>query len=153
MGSVGWTVYDIMAPAISVAVGYVVVMLTGLIRARVKNDLARGLLRRLTESVADAVGAVNQETHALLKQARHGSSPDGRRLTKQEREALKAGAVSYVKSYWGPRGLKELARILADGEADPDAAARQVESVITTKIEAEVARQKAASIVTRTPGK
>lgn len=148
-----WTFYDIAAPALAAALGYAVVWLTGVIRARIRNDVARGLLQRLTESVSDAVLAVNQQTRELLAGVKKHDSPGGRRLTKSEADALRQCAMAYVKAYWGPKGLKELAKVLAGGEKDSDKAAVQVNRVIHAKIEAEVARQKrdASNIVTTVP--
>lgn len=153
MGGIGWTVYDILASALTAAIGYVVIYLTGVIRSRVQNDVAAGLLTRLTESVGDAVAAVNQQQQELVRKAKLPQSPGGYRLTKQEAALLRQSAIRYVKSYWGPKGLRMLARVLADGERDQDRAAAQVDRVIEAKIEAAVRRgkQRAGSIATKIP--
>ena len=149
--NVFWTAYDILAPAVAAAVGYAAIWLTGIIRQRIKNDVAAGLLNRLTLSVADAVDAVNQQQRELIGRARHDQSEAGRRLTKHEAGVLKQQAFRNVRAYWGPKGLRMLARILADGERDKAAAAAQVDRVIGLKVEAAVANRKAASIRTKVP--
>ena len=153
MEFIGWTVYDILATALAAAVGYAAVFLTGVIRAKVKNDVAAGLLQRLTESVADAVCAVNQQTHELLKAARARDSPGGSKLTREEAAMLRRAAVGYVKAYWGPKGLRLLAQVLADGERNRDKAEAQVNRVIEAKVEAAVGLEKrrAGTIITRLP--
>jgi len=137
-----WTVLDLLAPVLAGAVGYAVVILTGVIRARIRNEVASGLLSRLTESVADAVLAVSQQRQDLLAQYKAPSSDGGRKLTAREASLLRAAAMQYVKSYWGPKGMRELAGILAGGVRDKDDAQGHVNRVIESKVEAEVARLK-----------
>jgi hypothetical protein len=155
MTQVVWTVYDWLAPAVIAAIGYASVFLTGVVRKRVKNDLASGLLARLTHSVCDAVAAVAQRQHELTARARGPNSPGGKKLTLAEAELLRKAAMQMVKDYWGPKGLKLLASVLAEGERDQDRAAVQVDRVITAKIEAEVdarKRREWSSLVTKPPG-
>ena len=148
-----WTIYDILAPALTAAVSYVAIWLTGVIRARVKNDIAAGLLQRLTESVTDAVKAVNQRQRELVGNAHKVDSPGGRKLTSNEAATLRRAAIDYVKAYWGPKGLRMLARILVDGERDTERASGQIDRVIEAKIEAAVSdtKRSAGTIVTRVP--
>lgn len=149
-----WTAYDILAPALMVAMGYATVWLTGVIRQRIRNDVVAGLLSRLTVSVATAVKAVNQQQREILGHTRSNDSPGGRKLTKQEAALLKGTAIAHVKEYWGPKGLKELARILVGGERDPGKASSQLHRTIGTMVEAAVhdsRRQRQSSIVTRLP--
>lgn len=151
-----WTAYEILAPALAAALTWAAAWLTGVIRARIKNQVAAGMVERLTESVAAAVAAVNQRTNELLGVARQPDSQCGRRLSTQESALLKKAAMAYVKDFWGPKGLRELARILTPGQRDVDRQMAQMDRVISARIEAAVGatkRRPASSIVTQTPGK
>ncbi|MBT8102931.1 MAG: hypothetical protein KJO95_08165 [Gammaproteobacteria bacterium] len=135
-----WAAYDVLAPVAAAALTWAVAWLTGLVRARLRNDYVDGMTRRLNDSIEDAVDAVNQQLDALLAAAKLPRSPGGKRLTATEARTLKRAAVEQVRSYWGAKGLKELAKILGFGGGEH--AAHQLHTVIDNKIEAAVYRRK-----------
>lgn len=137
---IGWSIYEVLAPCLAAIVAWVSARLAGLIRAKTRNEMVEGILLRLNESVAEAVKAVNQQTREILGRAREPDSPGGRKLTMQEARLLREHALKYIRSYWGLKGIKELARILGlelGGELD---------SYLLNKIEAYVGREKSNRI-------
>lgn len=150
-----WTAYGFLAPAAAAAVVWASGLFSGLIRTKMKNEHAAGILVRLNESVADAVLAVNQQTRELLGKAREPSSPGGRALTAAEARHLKSAAVNYVLSYWGEKGIRELAKVLGLTKDTDEKTTAMVRTMVDTKVEAAVNKMKRggdpSSIVTRMP--
>lgn len=137
---VGWSIYEMLAPVVVTALAWISARVSGLIRAKTKNELAAGMLVRLNESVLDAVQSVNQQTDELLRRARHPDSPRGTDLSSQEAQLLKTTAISFVKAYWGAKGLRELAGVLGLSMG------AELDDLISSKIEAFVGREKAHRI-------
>lgn len=135
----GLGIYEMMAPLITAALGWVAVKLGNLIRAKTKNEYLASTLARLNDSVFDAVKSVNQQSKRMLEEARDPASPGGEKITKEEADMLKNAAMEHVKSYWGKKGMKELGKVLGFGGLlgfGKDEAG--VEKLISDKIEAAV---------------
>ncbi len=97
-----------------------------LIQAKVDNEYLRSALLRLDDAVVTAVKDLQQ---TLAKEFR-ALSADGK-LSREDRRRLKDTAVRHVKSYLGPTGLKDLAKVLGLWELS-------IEDFIGSKVEAAV---------------
>lgn len=97
-----------------------------LIQARVDNEALRGVLLRLNDAVVTAVKDLEQTVVDEIKTA----AEDGR-ISREERRRIKEKAVRHVKSYLGPKGLKELGSVLGLWDL-------AIEDFIGSKVEAAV---------------
>lgn len=97
-----------------------------LIQAKVDNEALRGVLLRLNDAVVTAVHDLEQTVVNEVKAA----AEDGR-ISREERRRIKEKAVRHVKSYLGPKGLKELGSVLGLWDL-------AVEDFIGSKVEAAV---------------
>lgn len=96
----------------------VVVLLTALsawvgaaIKAKVQNDLARGLMERLHSAVETAVISVG----STLRQEILRAKEDGR-ITSEEAAELRDAALRIVKLYLGEHGTQEIERVVGVDE-------------------------------------
>jgi len=97
-----------------------------LIQARVDNEALRSVLLRLNDAVVTAVKDLEQTVVDEVKAA----AEDGR-ISREERRRIKEKAVRHVKSYLGPKGLKELGSVLGLWDL-------AIEDFIGSKVEAAV---------------
>jgi len=89
-----------------------------------KNERVKGILVRLNDAAATAVGEMEQSAVKALKAA----SPDGK-LTPATAAAVKDAAITSLKGHLGPKGLEELKTVL--GVADVEAAlSSRIESAV-----------------------
>lgn len=97
-----------------------------LIKAKVDNEALRGVLLRLDDAVVTAVKDLEQTVVDEVKAA----AEDGR-ISREDRRRIKEKAVRQVKSYLGPKGLKEMGSVLGLWDL-------AVEDFIGSKVEAVV---------------
>jgi len=129
------TMWEILAPILTAAVGWGAVKLSNLIAAKTKNERVGGMLARLVGTVKTAVVSVNETAKAEIAAAKDPKSPGGAKITKGEAEQLKKACLDKIKSYWGAKGLSEAARVLGfDGGG--------LESFLGDEIEKAVAETK-----------
>jgi len=143
---IGLTIYEFVIPIIAAAIVWISLKLSAWIKAKTKNELAAGMLIRLNASVTEAVTAVNQRMKDLIGKARSPGSPGGVTITKEEAGVLKNEALAHVKSYWGAKGINELASVLGFGGlfGVKQGGKEGLEKMITNKIEAAVGAEKAS---------
>ena len=139
----GITMYEALAPVVLAIVTWLSARLTAGIRATVENRHAERILTRLNASVLDAVEAVHQQTVELIGRAREPGSPGGDKLTQSEVDKLRDAALAYVRSFWGPKGLAELAKVL--GYDAMSSVGGPIDTALKAKIEATVAARKRAT--------
>lgn len=106
--------------------------LNALIVAKVKSERLQLVLRRLGEVVGTVVLELQQTEVALLKTAIGDSSPGGRKITSAEADKLLGTALSKVRVYLGPDGIKLLKYVL--GLADETT----VNEFLVSRIEATI---------------
>jgi hypothetical protein len=115
-----------LSPLLLAALSWLSMRVAALINAKVKNERVSGVLTRLDDAVFMAVREVEQVFVSMLKTA----SEDGA-LTKEERLQAKDAALQAARSYLGPRGLAELAKVLGMNDDDVDRVlAARVESAV-----------------------
>lgn len=139
---IGLTIYEALAPLLMAAIGWVSVKLANFIKAKTKNEMMAGVLIRLNESVTDAVKAVNQQMVEIIGRAKDPNSPGGKKITTDEALKLHDAAKAFVRSYWGEKGLKELAYVLGFGSLFGKIDEQGLNNMLTTKIEAAVNEEK-----------
>lgn len=122
-----FSIIELLSPIFLAGIGWIGKLGGDWIKAKTKNELVGGALQRLSISVIDAVKFLNQTLVNEIKKAK----ADGV-ITPEERILIKQACVDAVKSYFGPKGLAELAKILGLSEIG-------VEKLIGDKIEAAVA--------------
>lgn len=142
----GLTVYQMLASVITAGLAWVGVKVSALIKNKIKNEMVGGMLARLNDSAFEAVKAVNEQMKDLIGKAKDPASPGGVKITIDEAAKLREAALEHVKSYWGPKGLKELAYVLGFGsmlgfKTDSEG----LEKMIGNKIEAAVNEVKATA--------
>lgn len=122
-----WKVLEILGPSVAAlavaGLGWLLAHLTSYVNAKAKNAWLAGVLARLDDFVLTAVKDVQQTAVADLKLQTGGS------LSAGDKAKFKADAINKVKSYWGPQGLQDAAKILG---------LDQLDSLISGKIEAAV---------------
>lgn len=129
------TIWEIAAPIITAAVGWVAVKVSGWIQTKTKNERVGGMLGRLVSSVQTAVVAVNETAKAEIMAAKDPTSPGGSSVTKAEAEQLKAACLDKIKAYWGTKGLAEAAKVLGFGGGG-------IDSFLSDEIEKSIATLK-----------
>ena len=123
---IGLKTLEVLSPALLAAVTWAAAKGAQLITAKIKNETLRGILVRLDDAVLSAVREVQQVTVDAIKAA----SADGT-LTPDEQAQVKQAAIASVKSYLGPKGIVEIAKVLGlDGIA--------VDALLATRVEAAV---------------
>lgn len=103
-------------------------LLADLIRGKVKNEYLQGALLRLNEAAKTGVSSVGQ---TYVKKMKEGKA-DGK-LTDEEKKAAKDAALREVKDLLGPKGLKEIAKVVGI-----PVASKAMDSMLESKIEAKV---------------
>jgi len=111
--------------------GALVTWVGATIQAKVKNDLARGVMKRLESAVENAVHTVGGTLAKEIKEA----SEDGV-ITADEAKQLREHASSLVKLYLGENGTKEIEKIVG---------ADQLEEAIFAMIEAKLQKLKGSA--------
>jgi hypothetical protein len=117
---------DLLTPVFLAVIGWLSFQAAGWIRAHTKNAQVQGILLRLDDAVATAVGSLEQTVVVAAKSA----AADGQ-LTKADGAAVKAAALAEIKSHLGPKGIAELQAILG---IKPDG----LDSFLSSRIEASV---------------
>lgn len=130
-GELAWTVYEILAPFLTALLAWVSMKVAAWIRAKTQNEYVAGTLLRLNDSAFTAVKAIEQTLVRELKAAKTPASAGGVRLTAEEAEQVKQAALAEVRSYWGPKGVRELATILGLND-------EALQRVLSSKLEAAV---------------
>jgi hypothetical protein len=114
---------EIGSPLLVAILSWLATKLAQLVQARVKNEYLRGVLVRLDDAVLTVVREIQQVTVDTIKAA----TPNGK-LTPDVQAMLKQSALTAIKQHLGPRGVKELARVLGiDGDG--------VDRLIGTRVE------------------
>ncbi len=145
-GTFGLTVYQMLAGVITAGLTWLAVKLGSLIKSKIRNELLGGMLARLNGSVFEAVKAVNEKMRDLIGKSKDPASLGGVKITKDEAKMLQMAALDHVKSYWGPKGLKELGHILGfGGPMGLGTDAVGLDKMITNKIESAVNEVKAVA--------
>ena len=119
-------IFMALTPFAAMGVYWLGVRAGELIQARVDNEALRCVLLRLNDAVVTAVKDLEQSVVDEVKAA----AEDGR-ISRGERRRIKEKAVRHVKSYLGPKGLKELGGVLGLWDL-------AVEDFIGSKVEAAV---------------
>lgn len=119
---------EILMPVLALLATWATAETARFVRRRVKNDTVQGMLIRLNDAVAVAVGEVGQTVVPELKRA----AADGR-LTEAEAVMLRGMAVDRVKKILSERGVSEAQKVLQ---------IEDFEDWITARIEAAVADKK-----------
>jgi len=119
-------IFMALTPFAAMGVYWLGVRAGELIQARVDNEALRCVLLRLNDAVVTAVKDLEQSVVDEVKAA----AEDGR-ISREERRRIKEKAVRHVKSYLGPKGLKELGGVLGLWDL-------AVEDFIGSKVEAAV---------------
>jgi len=118
-----------LAPLLIALLSWGFAELARLIRARVRNEYARGALERLNDAVSTVVKEQTQTTIADLKEA----ASDGK-ITKLEAIEIRDKAAARIRTYLGTKAVKDL-----EGVFDRD----MIEEIIKAKIEAAIHDMKA----------
>lgn len=137
----GLSIYEMLLPVLLAGLTWLGAHLSAWIKSKTKNEALAGILVRLNQSVFDGVKAVNQNMANLLGEAKAPGSPGGAKITEAEAAKLKAAALDHVKSYWGAKGLGEMAKVLGFGG---DMAG--LDKMLSNKIEAAVGDVKAKAL-------
>lgn len=98
------------------------------LRTKAKNEYQLGVIARLTDAVATVVREIEQTTIADIKEA----AADGV-ISDVEYAAIRENAIARTKDYLGKNGVRDLEKVFD---------AEKIESVIRSKIEAEVHKLK-----------
>lgn len=113
----------LLSPALIGLFGYGMLKLSQLISSKVKNEALQGILLRLDDSVETAVKSIFQSYVDTLKK-------EGK-FDKSAQAAAKTAAIQDIKSYFGPKGLEELQKIMGWK-------AESVEEQLSNKVEAKI---------------
>jgi hypothetical protein len=119
-------VLQAVLPGLVAALTWASVRLASYIGRKVDSERLRGVLLRLDDFVISTVKALQQAVVEAIKEA----SFDGK-ITDEDRRRFKAAAIEQVKSYLGPKGLRELAKVLG---LRPDA----LDGFLESRVEAAV---------------
>jgi hypothetical protein len=123
----------ILVPAVISLLGLAASWLMAVIRSKVKSEQARGMLLRLSEQASDVVLELEQGAVAKMREV----ARDGK-LSMGDVRDLQEVALANLKSYIGSRGKADALKVL--GFKDE----KELEALLRSKIEAEVAKAKAA---------
>ncbi|MFA5053373.1 MAG: hypothetical protein WC565_04905 [Parcubacteria group bacterium] len=102
----------IVVTVLSLGVAWLGKTLNAWIGAKVKNERLQLVLRRLSEVVCTVVLELQQTEVSALKTAIGDASQGGRKITKDEGQALLDAALVKVRTYLGIDGLKLLTYVL-----------------------------------------
>lgn len=141
-----FSMYEALAPVIVTLAGWVSLRVSRYMEDKISHDKTRLIMTRLNVSVLEAVLAVHQRQVELLRKFRGLDSAAGRRLSEREAAELKESAHAQVMSYWGPKGVKELAKVLGYDPEGTDCQAA-ISHIISTKIESTLHDIKASRVV------
>jgi len=126
------TLAEMLAPLVVIGIGLAVNELKKWMASRVKNERARGILERLADASVTVVAEVEQTVRSKTKD-----------LPARERaNAAKEAAIASLKSHLGPKGLIELQQVLG-------LSGLGLESVLSSKIEAQVHQAKQTDALTK----
>src|SRR3990167_2541569 len=106
------------------------VLLSLLIRRKVKDGKLRGVLLHVTEAVPKIVRSLEQTIVAGLKAAHSKDSDWGEKLTDKERAEVKSAAVEALKDELRAEGLALLAGWLGDTSAVDRYLSRRIEAAV-----------------------
>jgi hypothetical protein len=126
-------ILDAAVPLVVTLVGILFSWLTATIRSKVKSEQARGMLLRLSEQARDVVLELEQSVVTKLREL----SADGK-LDASDVKLLNAQALDSLKAQLGKKGRADALKVL--GFKDE----AELEQVLRVKLEAEVAKAKAA---------
>lgn len=112
----GLSIFEMLAPVITVLLGWLAVRINGLIKAKTKNETMAGMLARANDTIFSLAKEAQQTVVAGLKAARKADSPGGEEILESELAAVKQGVVNNFKKLWGMAGLMELGKILGLGD-------------------------------------
>lgn len=122
----------VIATVLSLGVAWLGKTLNSWLSTKVKNERFKLVIHRLGEVVSMVVLELQQTEVSALKLAVGESSEGGRKITKEEGEALLVTAVAKVKTYLGKDGLKLLCYVVGlKGEDD-------MNSFLISRIEATI---------------
>ncbi len=121
-----YMVIEFLAAPLLAAATWGVSKLSQLISTKVKNEYAAGVLSRLSYAALQAVKGVQQAFVDAIKKGRE----DGV-LTDEEKAYAAEQALAALKSYLGPKGLKEIGNILGLNGLELDKAlSHEVEAAV-----------------------
>jgi len=137
---------DHIQPLIVIVVALMFAWLANEIRAKVRSTRAQGILLRLS----DLAATVTMELQQTVVDAVKNQSP-GTRLDAEFAADVKLQAIAKLKTYLGPKGVKEMLKVF--GYSDE----AEVQALIEGKIEAALAQNKQllpiSSVLDTTTGK
>jgi len=114
----------LLGPALMAILGYLGGKLVKYINGKHKIEYAKGILDRLNESALEVVKFVYMAYVGPLKKS-------GKKLSAHEKAVAKQMALEELKSYYGMKGLKELAKVLGlDSEQLDKKLERSVEAKV-----------------------
>ena len=122
-----------LAPVLIAALSYLSMKGAQLLQAKVKNEYLRGVLVRLDDALFTAVCEVQQVVVDRIK-AESGKLDDA------ARERIKTAALDAVRTYFGPKGLAQVGRVLGIPASD-------VERHLETRLEATVYQLRSEGLV------
>ena len=126
-------IVQVLVPVAAMGIAWLGRRVGELIQAKVSNETLQGVLIRLDGAVVTAVKDLQQTVVDEAKAA----AEDGR-ISREECRRIKGKAIRQVKSFLGPKGLRELVEVLGLGELN-------AEDFIGSKVEASVLDLKRAN--------
>lgn len=130
-----------LSPLFLSLLGWLAFKASQLINAKVENECLRATLLRLNDAVFTAVREIEQTLVSGCK----SESADGK-LSFDQQEQARQGALNAVKGHLGERGLSEIARVLGIERGG-------VEPLLSCRIEAAVHALRVANPDTPRAGK
>lgn len=112
MDDLPWVLYAALATPIGLLLTWLGKLVGDLLKTKIKSELLSGMVSRFWDSIFATVRATNQRMPEIIGRARDPNSPGGTKITKEEAEKLEADAWQGFKDYWGPKGLKELTKVM-----------------------------------------
>lgn len=125
-GELGVQILAALSPVILAIASWLALAVKNYFESKTKNEVLKGMGIRLFDAFGVAIQSVGQTYVADLKAA----AADGK-LTAEEKAEAKRKAIEASKSYLGPKGLGELAKVLGVRVTDPS-----LESVLGLGLEA-----------------
>lgn len=110
---VGFTLFELLSPILTILIGWVAVKLNSYLSAKVANETLAGVVTRFSDSVFVAVKKVNQTLRDEIEKAKKPGSPGGTSITKEEASKLREAVWEELKlEYGGLEGIRKMLGVL-----------------------------------------